>query len=129
MTSPSSAAALPKQVAIQAPHDTQKRLIYFVTEFLNRGYRVRDAVAAGFKSLSDSLGEGSEVRVTEEAFEKTVAYFARAVEAYRVAQEAGLEVVGGGLYAEVVPDDEYRERLGSLEQVKQAATLGEGARR
>jgi len=103
--------AIPDQVTIQAPADTQKRLIFFVTEFLNRGFRVRDAVSAGFKSLSDSLGVGSEVRVTEEAFEKTVAYFEKAVETFRAQQEAGAQAVGGGLYAEVVSEDEYRERV------------------
>ncbi len=104
-------ARVPGQVTIQTPADTQKRLIYFVTEYLNRGYRVRDAVSAGFKALSDSFGEGSEVRVTEEAFEKNVAYFEKAVETYRAQQEAGAQPVGGGLYAEVVDDDEYRERV------------------
>jgi hypothetical protein len=112
----SAARAVPAEVQVQAPADTQKRLIYFVTEYLNRGYRVRDAVAGGFKSLSDSLGEGSEVRVTEEAFEKTVAYFEKAVEHYRAQQEAGRQAVGGGVYAEVVGEDEYRERAGSLER-------------
>lgn len=103
--------AIPNQVSIQAPADTQKRLIYFVTEYLNRGFRVRDAVSAGFKALSDSFGDGSEVRVTEEAFEKTVAYFEKAVETYRMQQEAGAQAVGGGLYAQVVDEDEYRERV------------------
>jgi len=110
-------AAMPNEITIQAPQDTQRRLIHFVTEFLNRGYRVRDAVAAGFKALSDSFGVGSEVRVTEEAFEKTVAYFEKAVETYRAQQEAGRQAVGGGLYVETVPEDEYRERLGSLERL------------
>lgn len=105
------ARKVPDQITIQTPEDTQKRLIYFVTDFLNRGYRVRDAVSAAFKALSDSFGEGSEVRVTEEAFEKTVAYFEKAVETYRAQQEAGAQAVGGGLYAEVVDDDEYRERV------------------
>jgi hypothetical protein len=101
---------VPNQVTIQAPADTQKRLIFFVTEYLNRGYGVRDAVSAAFKVLSDSYGEGSEVRVTEEAFEKTVGYFEKAVETFRMQQEMGAQAVGDGLYAEVVDDDEYRER-------------------
>ena len=102
---------LPDQVTVEAPKDTQKRLIYFVTEYLNRGFRARDAVSAGFKALADSLGGGAEVRVNEEAFEKTVAYFEKAVETYRVQQEAGAKAVGGGIYAEVVGEDEYRERM------------------
>jgi hypothetical protein len=102
---------VPDQVAIQVPQDTQKRLIYFVTEYLNRGYRVRDAVSAGFKALSDSFGVDSEVRVTEEAFERTCAYFEKAVEEYREQQQIGARAVGDGLYAEVVDDDEYRERV------------------
>jgi len=103
-------ARVPDQVQVRAPADTQKRLIYFVTEYLNRGHRVRDAVAHGFKALSDSFGEGSEVRVTEEAFERTVAYFEKAVETFRAQQAAGAQPVGGGVYAEVVGEDEYRER-------------------
>jgi len=100
---------VPNDVQVSAPLDTQKRLIHFVTEYLNRGYRVRDAVSAAFKSLAESFGE-AEVRVTEEAFEKTVTYFESAVEKYRAEQEAGTKAVGGGIYAEVVSDDEYRER-------------------
>lgn len=102
---------VPSEIAVQAPADTQKRLIFFVTDFLNRGYRVRDAVSAGFKALADSFGELSEVRVTEETFEKTVAYFEKAVETYRAQQEVGAVAVGGGVYAEVVSDDEYQERI------------------
>lgn len=98
------------QFNVAAPPDTQKRLIYFVTEYLNRGFRVRDAVSAGFKALADSLGQ-VEMRVTEEAFEKTVAYFEAAVAKYRAEQEKGSSVALGGLYAEVVSDDEYRERI------------------
>jgi hypothetical protein len=98
------------EVAIEAPADLQQRLIHFVTDYLNRGYRVRDAVSAGFKALADSYGEGSNVRVTEETFEKTVTYFEVALEKYRVEQEKGVAPVGGGIYAEVVSDDEYRER-------------------
>jgi ribosomal protein S7 len=100
---------VPNEITVQAPADTQKRLIFFVTDFLNRGYRVRDAVSAGFKALADSLGELAEVRVTEETFEKTVAYFEKAVETYRAQQETGAVAVGGGIYAEAVGEDEYRE--------------------
>jgi hypothetical protein len=102
---------VPNEITVQAPPDTQRRLIFFVTDFLNRGYRVRDAVSAGFKSLADSFGEGSELRVNEETFEKTCAYFEKAVETYRMQQEAGATAVGGGVYAEVVGEDEYRERV------------------
>lgn len=100
---------VPNNVQVSAPADTQKRLIFFVTEHLNRGFRVRDAVSAAFKSLAESLGE-AEVCVTEETFEKMVAYFESAVEKYRAEQEKGAKAVGGGIYAEVVSDDEYRDR-------------------
>ena len=103
---------MPAEITIQAPAaEVQHLLVQFVTERLNRGWKVRDAVAASFKALSDHYGEGSEVRVTEEAFEKTVAYFEQALETYRREQEAGRKPVGSGLYAEVVGDDEYAERI------------------
>jgi hypothetical protein len=101
------------EVTVAAPVDLQKRLIYFVREYLNRGFRVRDAVSAGFKAVADSYGETANVRVTEESFEKMVTYFEQAVEKYRTEQGKGSAAVGGGLYAEVVSDDEFHERTRS----------------
>ena len=102
---------IPDQITVEAPADLQKRLIYFVTDFLNRGYPVREAVGAGFRTLADSYNDGREIRVTEEAFEKTVASFEQQLETYRAQQEAGGQPVGDGVYVEVVSDDEYRERV------------------
>jgi hypothetical protein len=98
------------EIAIQAPADLQKRLIYFVCEYLNRGFRVRDAVSAGVKAMIESYGESANVRLTEEAFEKTVVYFEAAIEKYRAEQEKGAAPVSNGIYVEAVGDDEYRER-------------------
>jgi hypothetical protein len=98
-----------EQVQIQAPPDFQKRVIHFVTEYLNRGWRVRDAVLEALKATQDSYGADVEFRIGAEHVEKLVAYFESAVEAFRAQQEAGRRVVGGGLYAEVVSEDEYAE--------------------
>jgi len=38
-----------------------------------------------------------------------VAYFDKALEEFRAQKEAGRQAVGGGLYAEIVSEDEYRE--------------------
>lgn len=101
-----------ERVQIGAPPDFQKRLIHFVTEQLNRGWRVRDAVLEGLKRVQDSYGSDVEIRVGAEQVENLVTYFEGAVEAYRQQQESGHQAVGGGLYAEVVSDDEYAERTG-----------------
>ena|SRR5277367_1095701 len=103
--------SIPDQITIDPPADLQRRLIYFVTEYLNRGFPVRDAVGAGFKALADSYNDGREIRVTEETFEKTVASFQKQLDEYRVQQEAGAVAVGDGVFVEVVSDDEYRERV------------------
>lgn len=100
-----------QQVQIQAPPDFQKRLIHFVTEYLNRGWRVRDAVLEALKATQDSYGSDVEFRMGAEQVEKLVAYFEHAVETYRAQEEAGHQAVGGGLYAEVVSEDEYVERI------------------
>lgn len=99
-------------VSIQVPEDFRKRLIHFVTDLLNRNVPVRDAVGRGFKAVADSYGD-CDMRVTEEVFEKTVAYFEKALEEYRAQQEAGRQAVGGGIYAEIVSDEEYAERAGN----------------
>jgi hypothetical protein len=101
---------IPDQVSIDAPADLQKRLIYFVTEYLNRGLSVRDAVGRGFKTTADSYNDGREIRVTEEVFERTVASFEKQLEEYREQQARGAQAVGEGVYVEVVSDDEYREQ-------------------
>lgn len=101
------------KATVAAPADTSRLLIDFVRDYLHRGYRVRDAVGAGFRAVANHYGPDSEVAVSEEAFEKTVAYFEGAVEAYRAAQEAGHSAVTHGLYAEVVSDDEFRSRVSS----------------
>jgi len=98
-------------VQVHAPPDFQKRLIYFVTEHLNRGWRTRDAVLEAMKKTTDSYGEGVEIRVTGEVMEKLIAYFEDAVEKWRAEQDSGGQAVGGGLYAEVVDPDEYDERV------------------
>lgn len=103
--------SIPDEITIDPPADLQRRLIYFVTEYLNRGFPVRDAVGAGFKALADSYNDGREIRVTEETFEKTVATFQKQLDEYRAQQEAGASPIGEGLYVEVVSDDEYRERI------------------
>ena len=97
-------------VQIGVPSDFQKRLIHFVTEHLNRGWRVRDAVLESLKKVQDSYGTDVEIRVGAAEVENLVAYFERAVESYRESQDAGRQAVGGGLYAEVVDEDEYVER-------------------
>lgn len=99
-----------ESVQIQAPADFQKRVIHFVTDLLNRGWRVRDAVLEGMKRTNDSYGQGVEFAITGDAMEKLIAYFEAAVEQWREARETGQEAVGGGLYAEVVGQDEYDER-------------------
>lgn len=99
-----------ESVQIQAPEDFQKRVIHFVTELLNRGWRVRDAVLEGMKRTNDSYGAGVEFRINADAMEKLVAYFEGAVEQWREQREAGGQAVGGGLYAETVGQDEYDER-------------------
>jgi len=98
------------RVQIGVPPDFQKRLIQFVTDHLNRGWRVRDAVLESMKKVQDSYGADVEIRMGAEQIENLVAYFERAVETYREGQEAGRQAVGGGLYAEVVSEDEYAER-------------------
>jgi hypothetical protein len=104
--------SIPNQIAIaiEAPFDLQKRLIHFVTEYLNRGFSVRDAVGRGFKATADSYNDGREIRVSEEVFERTVASFEKQLEEYRKQQAAGAQAVGEGVYVEVVSEDEYRER-------------------
>jgi hypothetical protein len=99
-----------ESVQIQAPADFQKRVIHFVTDLLNRGWRVRDAVLEGMKRTNDSYGAGVEFRINADAMEKLVAYFENAVEQWREQREVGGKAVGGGLYAEVVGQDEYDER-------------------
>src|SRR5208337_4763390 len=95
--------------------EVQNRLHVFVADFLTRGYVVRDAVAMGLKALADesacSSNMPSDVRLSEEDFEKLVAGYDRLFEKYRMEQERGAVPVGGGVYAEVVSDDEYQERV------------------
>jgi hypothetical protein len=100
-----------QEIQVQAPADFQKRLIYFTTELLNRGWRVREAVLQGMKKTRDSYGEGVEFGITSEHMEKLIAYFEQTVEEWRARQEAGQQAVGGGVYAEVVSQDEYDERI------------------
>jgi len=100
-------AIMNQEIQIHAPPDFQKRLIHFVLELVNRNWRVRDAVLEAMKKTRDSYGEGVEFRVTPEYMERTIAYFEDAVEQWRAKQEAGQQAVGGGLYAEVVSQDEY----------------------
>ncbi|HTQ41416.1 MAG TPA: hypothetical protein VMI75_01585 [Polyangiaceae bacterium] len=97
-------------VSIQVPADFQKRVIYFVSELLNRKWRVRDAVLEGMKRTNASYGEGVEFRVSADAMERLIAYFEGAVEQWQEQREAGAEAVGSGLYAEVVSQDEYDDR-------------------
>lgn len=97
-------------VQIQAPADFQKRVVHFVTELLNRGWRVRDAVLEGMKRTNDSYGEGVEFRINADAMEKLVTYFEGAVEQWREQRETGGHAVGDGFYAETVDQDEYDER-------------------
>ena len=100
-----------QQVQVQAPPDFQKRVIHFVTEYLNRGWLVRDAVLEALKTVQDSYGADVEFRIGAEEVDKLIAYFEGAVEAYREQQEAGRQAVGEGLYAEVVGADEYADRI------------------
>jgi hypothetical protein len=95
------------------PPDASARLIHFVTDYLNRGYQPRAAVLAAFKALGDSYGSmgiSGEMRVSEEAIEKTVTYFEQAVERYRAQEAAGAKPVVDGLYAQVVDDDEFEKQ-------------------
>lgn len=94
---------------VQAPPDFQRRLIHFVTEHLNRGWRVRDAVLEGLKKTQDSYGVDVEFRLGGEAVENLVKYFEDAVEGYREQKDAGRQVVADGVGVEVVGDDEFRE--------------------
>lgn len=104
---------LPDKLNMPLPADASTRLIQFVTDRLNRGYRVREAVSAAFKDLGDSygsMGVSGEMRINEEAFEKTVAYFEGALEKFHAQQAEGAKPVADGLYAEVVDDDEFERR-------------------
>src|SRR5271154_4484380 len=93
--------------------EVQNRLHTLVADYLTRGYPVRDAVSKGLKTLADesarSSNVSSEVRLSEEDFEKLVAGYDRLLEKYRMEQERGAVPVGGGVYVEVVSDDDYRE--------------------
>jgi hypothetical protein len=92
------------RLEISAPPDLQKRIIQFVTDYLNRGYRVRDAVAAAIRDTQTSYGDDVELGLNEEAFEKLAAYFERALETYRANKESGSVAVGEGVYVDVVKD-------------------------
>jgi hypothetical protein len=95
--------------------EVQNRLHTLVVDYLTRGHGVRDAVARGLKVLADESVQASnmpsDVRVSEEDFEKLVAGYERLLEKYRAEQERGAVPVGGGVYAEIVSDDEYQERV------------------
>lgn len=97
------------EIQIGVPADFQKRIVHFTTDFLNRGWLVRDAVLEGIKATNGSYGEGVTFKMTEEAVEKVIAYFEQTVEDYRAAQERGQVAVADGVAAEVVSDEEYRE--------------------
>lgn len=99
------------RVQIQEPSDLRKRIVYFVTEYLNRGFRVREAVLEGIKRTQDSYGSDAEFQIGADFVESLVTYFERAVETYRSEEAAGRHAVGHGIYAEVVSDDDYLDRM------------------
>lgn len=90
----------------------QERLHQFMSENLNAGLLVRDALRAALKRLADYAvlqnGVRTEVRMPNESeFEALATKYEEAIARYREEQERGAKPVGGGVYAEVVSDDDY----------------------
>lgn len=91
---------------------TRQLLIQYITDYVNRGYKARDAVAESLKALADHLGTAGQtgkIKISEEAFEALVAQVETMIERYRQAQERGAKPVGGGVYVEVAEQDEIDE--------------------
>lgn len=95
--------------------EINKKLQELVAEYVNRGYKPRDAVAGALKALSDwasSEGMPAQVRVGADQFEVLVKMVEDQIERFRVEQERGAVPVGGGVYVDVVDNDDYAERAG-----------------
>jgi hypothetical protein len=95
--------------------EINKRLQELVAEYVNRGYRPRDAVERALKALSDwavSEGMSAQVRIGVAEFEGLVKMVEAQIERFRVEQERGAVPVGGGVYVDVVESDEFAERVG-----------------
>jgi hypothetical protein len=93
--------------------EVNRRLQGFVAEYVNRGFRPRDAVARALQALSDWAVQngGGEVRIPEEQFEQLVMQVEQSIARFREEQARGAKPLGQGVYAEPIDADDFDERM------------------
>ena len=94
--------------------EINQRLQLHIADFVNRKFSPRDAVAGALRAVADwASAEGfpAAVQVGEEDFERLVTQVEQMIERFRAEQEKGAVPVGGGVYVDVVDNDEYAERM------------------
>lgn len=90
------------------------RLQQLVAEYVNRGYKARDAVSKAIKALADwasANGVPAEIRIDADQFEVLVAQVEQMIERFRAEQERGAVPAGGGVYVEPMDQDEFDEKI------------------
>ena len=95
--------------------EINQKLQEFVAEYVNRGYKPRDAVASALKALADwasSAGMPAQIRIPADQFEMLVKSVEDQIGRFRTEQERGAVPVGGGVYVDVMDDDEFVEKAG-----------------
>src|SRR5580692_9654880 len=97
---------------------------YITAYVLEERKSVREAVLAGMAALLKEIeyvkpivvNPGSpplplRVQFTDETFENLVQHYQKELENYSIQKEQGAQAVGGGVYAEVITDEDYAERM------------------
>jgi hypothetical protein len=91
----------------------QNLLTKFFTEALfargNRRSEIRQALSDAFKRYQEYVGSGAEIKVEAAAFDHLASEYTRLFDKYEEEREKKAVPVGGGVYVDVVRDDDYRD--------------------
>lgn len=79
---------------------------------MTRRAGIRESLARAFRRYADRVGGNTEIKVSNDTFEMLAAEYTRLFDKYEEEQEKKAVPVGGGVYVDVVRDDDYHDITG-----------------
>jgi hypothetical protein len=74
-----------------------------------RRMHVRESLRRALQRYADFVGGGAEMRVSQEAFEQLALAYSNIIESHEAAKAERGALVGDGVVAQVVHDDDYED--------------------